>query len=314
MQLFAAVVLAALFLVGALVGALVGVVLALGFVPVALFRAGRPVHKDGVVLRAELVARDEQWGPRVAGPAWVRLSGAMGGKASGQSDVLGLALRLCDQRALAAEDLARGDQDVLFGTFESFHTAAADKAKTIASDYLANRYSMVTPWWVRGKGPCKLRLTPDSSTRTAPGSGASAGASASAPGAPPSGDGPAETSGDSAPRRGVSDGRSSASEASGSDAPVIAEGPARGEPRDRVRHLDEGLTKDRARFIVTLDDGKSSTEIAELRLIERTSLDGARLRASMFRAGRGIRAVGFRNGIRASLYPLSQLARRVRAR
>jgi hypothetical protein len=32
----------------------------------------------------------------------------------------------------------------------------------------------------------------------------------------------------------------------------------------------------------------------------------------MFRQGRAIRPVGFRNGVRATVYPISQLARRLR--
>lgn len=293
MQFLAAVALGVLFVAGALVG----LILAIAFVPVALIRAGRPVHKDGLVVRAELVARDDKLGPVVAGPAWVRLSGAMGGAESGKSDVLGLALRMRRPGATVSDDPAEGDQDVLFGTFESFHTALADKEKTVASDYLANRYSTVTPWWVRGQGQRTLRLTPDPSTngRGSASRGAHGGA-------------------DDGAQEGVSDRRSSASAASGPDASPVEAGASRGEAANRLFHLDEGIAEDRARFIVSVDDGASSTEIAELRLTERTSLEGHRLRASMFRAGRGLRAVGFRNGIRATLYPLSQLARRVRAR
>lgn len=292
MQFLAAVALGVLFIIGALVG----LILAIAFVPVALIRAGRPVHKDGLVVRAELVARDDKLGPIVAGPAWVRLSGAMGGAESGKRDVLGLALRMRRPGATVSDDPAEGDQDVLFGTFESFHTALADKEKTVASDYLANRYSTVTPWWVRGQGPRTLRLTPDPSTN---GRGTSRGAHGSA---------------DDGAQEGVSDRRSSASAASSPDASPVEAGASRGEAANRLFHLDEGIAEDRACFIVSVDDGDSSTEIAELRLTERTSLEGHRLRASMFRAGRGLRAVGFRNGIRATLYPLSQLARRVRAR
>lgn len=314
MQFLAAVALGVLFVAGALVG----LILAIAFVPVALLRAGRPVHKDGIVVRGELVARDEELGLVVAGPAWVRLSGAMGGAESGKSDVLGLALRMRRPGATVSDDPAEGDQDVLFGTFESFHTALADKAKTIASDYLANRYSTVTPWWVRGQGPRTLRLTPDPSTngRGSAGrggdDGSSNGARAAAPDATHDG---ADSSADAAARRGgVSDRRLGASAASGPDASLVEAGASRGEAANRLFHLDEGIAEDRARFIVSVDDGDSSTEIAELRLTERTTLEGHRLRASMFRAGRGLRAVGFRNGIRATLYPLSQLARRVRAR
>ena len=56
----------------------------------------------------------------------------------------------------------------------------------------------------------------------------------------------------------------------------------------------------------------ATIEVAELRLIERLPIDGRALRVSMFRQGRAIRPVGFRNGVRATVYPISQLARRLR--
>jgi hypothetical protein len=52
--------------------------------------------------------------------------------------------------------------------------------------------------------------------------------------------------------------------------------------------------------------------IAELRLVERMPIDDRLLRASMFRQGRGVRPLGLRNGIRATVYPISQTARRLR--
>jgi hypothetical protein len=281
MQLLAALALGVLFVAGALVG----LVLAIVFVPVALIRAGRPVHKDGVLVRAELIARDAVLGPVLAGPAWVRLSGAAGSKGSAHmgSDVLGLALRMRRPEATVSDDPTVGDQDVLFGTFESFHTVVRDRKATNAADYLGNRYSSVTPWWVRGVGPSILRLIPDSSTA-------------------------------SGPAAGVSDRRSAPVIASGDDAANADLDAATGEPKNRLRRLDEALHSDRARLILMLEHGESSTEIAELHLTQRTEIAGHKLRTSMFRAGRGIRAVGFRNGIRATLYPLSQLARRVRSR
>jgi hypothetical protein len=286
MQLLAAVALGVLFIAGALVG----LGLAIVFVPVALICCGRPVHRNGVVVRAELIARDAVLGPGLAGPAWVRLSGAGGSKSSAHmgSDVLGLALRMRHPGAKVSDDPTVGDQDVLFGTFESFRTAVRDRKATNAADYLRNRYSSVTPWWVRGVGPSTLRLIPDSSM--APGPAASVSDRRVAPVA--------------------------ASIASGDDAidAIDAIDAATGEPKNRLQRLDEALHSDRARLILILESGESSTEIAELHLTERTEISGHRLRASMFRAGRGIRAVGFRNGIRATLYPLSQLARRIRER
>jgi hypothetical protein len=55
-------------------------------------------------------------------------------------------------------------------------------------------------------------------------------------------------------------------------------------------------------------------EVAELRLVERLPTDAHALRASMFRQGRALRPLGLRNGIRATVYPMSQLARGLRGR
>jgi hypothetical protein len=52
--------------------------------------------------------------------------------------------------------------------------------------------------------------------------------------------------------------------------------------------------------------------VGELRLVTRAALDDRGLRASMFRQGRGVRPLGLRNGIRATVYPISQAARRLR--
>jgi hypothetical protein len=243
MRVLEAIVLSILFVIGAVVG----LALAVLIVPISLYRGARAVHADGVVCRAALVARDPA-GRRLAGPALVRLSGAIAGQATTGTDVLGLAVRL--QRA-ASDDARDGDQDLLLGTFESFHTAARDRATTRAGDYLANAYSTVTPWWLPGHGAVTLRLVP-----------------------PPAQ--PADRGG------------------------------------DRLARLDADLAGDRARFVLAVGTGADQVAIAELQLIARIALDDRRLRASMVRQGRGVRPLGFRNGIRATVYPLSQLARRVR--
>ncbi len=256
-------------------GALVGVVLAVPVFFAALLRGGRAVHKEGVVVKAELIARDSGVGARVAGPCWVRLSGAMRDQAA-KKDVLGMVVRMRNEaQAKAAarageEDVSVGDQDVLLGTFESFATAPRALETTDAGDYLANAYSSVTPWWVEGMGAMIVRLTP----------------------------------------MGVNDRRSSGAMASDEDASVTSS--------NRLQRLDAAIGQDRARWIMTLQHSgqpiDSSTEIAELRLLERTSLEGHRLRASMRRTGRGLRPVGLRNGIRVVLYPVSQCGRAVRGR
>ena len=241
----AAVLLGVLFGVGALLGIAIGVLIFF----ISLVRRARAVHAEGLVCRAELVARDGVIGPQLAGPALVRLSGAFENQATTGTDVLGLAIRM--QRAPSSDGHV-GDQDLLLATFESFLTAKKDREATNAKDYLANRYSTVTPWWTPGKGPAIWRLAPPQSA------------------APPE--------------------RASS----------------------RVGRLDADLAADRARMVLSVHEGASTVAVAELRLVERLPADAASLRASMFRQGRALRPLGLRNGIRATVYPLSQLARRLR--
>nr|MDQ3370751.1 hypothetical protein [Myxococcota bacterium] len=66
------------------------------------------------------------------------------------------------------------------------------------------------------------------------------------------------------------------------------------------------------RFTLSVHAGGAATEVAELRLLERLPIDDRTLRTSMFRQGRAVRPLGLRNGIRATVYPFSQLARRLR--
>jgi hypothetical protein len=245
MRVFAAIGLMILFAIGGVLGLALAVVIA----PISLYRRARAVHADGVVCRAVVIAREPE-GDRLAGPALVRLSGALAGP-DAASDVLGLELRM--QRT-ASDDARIGDQDLVLGTFESFHTIARDRARTNAGDFLANAYSTVTPWWLPGHGPVILRLSP------------------------PSADGV----------------------------------PAADRATDRLGRLTADLAADRARLVLTADVGNHRIELAELRLISQLTTDGHALRASMCRAGRGLRPLGLRNGIRATLYPLSQLARRLR--
>ncbi len=237
-----------LFAVGAIAGFVLGVV---AIFWVSLIRGARAVHADGVVCRAELVARDALVGPRLAGPAIVRLSGAFEPQDTTGKDVLGLDLRLRRAAEAGSLDATVGEQDLPLGTFESFATAARDRDRTDAVDYLDNRYSSVTPWWVPGVGPAIFRLVP-------------------------------------APTR------------------------PRDRGADRLARLDADLVADQARLVVAVEANGATTDVAELRLIERLPIDGRALRVSMFRQGRAIRPVGFRNGVRATVYPISQLARRLR--
>lgn len=244
MRVLLAIGLWLLFVVGALLGLAIGAVM---FV-ISWRRAARAVHADGVVCRAELIARDPS-AARLAGPALVRMSGALERQTTTGTDVLGVAIRM---QPVARDDASFGDQDLLLGSFESFLTAARDRARTDAGDYLANGYSTVTPWWLTGRGPVILRLRPP--------------------------------------------------------APAAAE---RGS--DRLARLAADLAAGRAGFTLTAGTGGDEIALADLRLIEQLAIDDRALRASMFRQGRGVRPLGLRNGIRATAYPMSQLARRLRS-
>ncbi len=240
--------LAILFLAGALVGLVVGVLAAV----VSLLSGRRAVHAHGVLCRAELRALDDVVGPRLAGPAVVRLGGALHADDAHGGDVLGIAIRMRPRDASHELDLSVGDQDLLLGTFESFRTVARDLARTDVHDFFANEYGSVAPWHVAGVGVAKLRALP-----------------------------PAKSERARAP--------------------------------DRLSRLDADIASGRARFtLVVLEARSAPRPIAELHLLERLALDDGALRTSMFRTARGLRPVGFRNGIRAVVYPLAQAARRLR--
>ncbi len=87
-----------------------------------------------------------------------------------------------------------------------------------------------------------------------------------------------------------------------------APAPPRERGADRLARLDADIAADRARL--TLRSG--AAEVAQIRLTARLAIDERQLRESMFRTGRGVKPRGFRNGIRATVYPISQLARRLR--
>jgi hypothetical protein len=80
----------------------------------------------------------------------------------------------------------------------------------------------------------------------------------------------------------------------------------------RLARLDADLAAGRAGFTLMVGTGSDAVALADLQLTERVDIDDRRLRASMFRQGRGVRPLGLRNGIRATVYPMSQLARRLR--
>lgn len=279
MRALRAISLGVRFVMGATLGTALGVV----FFFVALARAARPIHAEGVLCTGELLPRDPELGARLAGPVLVRFSGAFADQRGQKADVLGLLLRLRQREYADSVDPRQGDQDLLLGSFESFLTAARDRAATDVADYLANHYSTVAPWWLPGRGAATLRLTrlpsvTDVSSDTRP----------SGPGAAPS---------------------VAAAE------PAAAEPPPRSTLGSRIDRLDAALASDRARLLLVADlDGTARVELAELRLLARVELQDHTMQASMFNCGRGVRPVGFRNGLRATLYPMSQFGRLLRGR
>ncbi|MFT3697935.1 MAG: hypothetical protein QM831_32645 [Kofleriaceae bacterium] len=89
--------------------------------------------------------------------------------------------------------------------------------------------------------------------------------------------------------------------------------PPAGDPKrgtDRLSRLLYDLEHGTASFQITANDAP----IGSLQLIARIdpAHDDAAERVSMFNCGRGMRPIGFRNGLRAPIYPISQLARRIR--
>jgi hypothetical protein len=81
---------------------------------------------------------------------------------------------------------------------------------------------------------------------------------------------------------------------------------------DRLARLDADLATGRAGFTLMVGTGSGELALADVQLTERVDIDGRRLHESMFRHGRGVRPLGLRNGIRATVYPMSQAARRLR--
>lgn len=234
-----AIALRLLFVAGMVAGLAIAILIFLR----SLSRGARAFHPGGTMCRAELTALDDVVGPRLAGSARVRLSGSSEPENSPAQTILGMAIKI------------GGDQDLPVASFESFTHAAEATKNTDVADYLANQYSSVAPWHVRGLGIVWLRAMP---------------------GPQP----PAKTG-------------------------------------TRVERLDADIAAGRATFTLEArdapgPDGAVRARIAELRLVERLAADDPAFDISMFRTARGIVPTGFRNGIRAIVYPTSQLARRLR--
>lgn len=92
--------------------------------------------------------------------------------------------------------------------------------------------------------------------------------------------------------------------------------PPRTEPRDgenRLARLDADIAAGTAAFTIEGRKGDAWVALATLRLVQRLPSDGKALRISMYRTGRQYIPTGARNGIRAIVYPVSQLARGLRS-
>jgi len=129
-------------------GMLAGLVVAIFIFFRSLARGARAFHADGTMCRAEVTALDADVGPRLAGGARVRLSGSSEPENSPAQTILGMAIELGT------------DQDLPLATFESFLHAAEATRDTDVADYLANQYSSVAPWRVRGLGIVWMRAMP----------------------------------------------------------------------------------------------------------------------------------------------------------
>jgi hypothetical protein len=136
--------LAILFVIGMLAGCAIAIFIFFR----SLMRGARAFHPDGTMCRAELVALDDVVGPRLAGPALVRVSGSSAPENSPDHTILGMAMKI------------GGDQDLPLASFESFlHASDATKATNVA-DYLGNQYASVAPWVARGLGVVWFRAMP----------------------------------------------------------------------------------------------------------------------------------------------------------
>ncbi len=210
----------------------------------SLKRGARAFHPRGSVCEAEITALDDIAGPRLAGTAHVRFASSTAAENSPEPSIIGLSIKIGT------------NQDLAFGTFESFAKAGEATDKSNVADYLANEYPSVAPWRVKGVGIVWLRMMPDPAANV--------------------------------PKTG-----------------------------SRTERLDADIAAGRATFVLEArsapnPDGPLLKKLAKVTLTARLPDDDRKHHISMFRTGRGISPTGFRNGIRAIVYPVSQFARGLR--
>ena len=149
-----------------------------GFASAPLFaltsrlRRARTFHPRGDVARAEVEMAPDATGDHaalgavLAGPALVRLSSALAKHGARWPDVLGCAVRFSRD-----EDLAGGDQDLLFATILRPWTMPFAPFLTHTHDYLANDYFAVSPFTAPGFEKIYFRLRPRTPSSGAEGIG-----------------------------------------------------------------------------------------------------------------------------------------------
>lgn len=144
------------WMTGALAAAPVGAIAAL--------RRSRMFHPRGIALRGRLDpvvgSPHDELGRGIAGHALVRLSGALFKPSVERLEVLGLGLRISDERIVSTQPRER-DQDLTFATILSPLSMPISPFTTRSDDFMANRYHAVAPFRVAGVGRMKLRLVPE---------------------------------------------------------------------------------------------------------------------------------------------------------
>ena len=148
--------------VGEGLGVVLGWAAAPVFALVSFARRARTFHPRGDAYLADVAALPGggALGEALAGPALVRLSGALWKSRWEHLDVLGCALRF-RRRDDASVEPEAGDQDLLFATILRPWTMGLAPFTTDASDYLANLYYAVSPFDVPGFGRAFLRMRPE---------------------------------------------------------------------------------------------------------------------------------------------------------
>lgn len=157
-------------------GTLLGQIGAPAVAAISRLRGARMFHPDGVAFLAEVapIAPSDASVPRgaaevatrLAGPALVRMSGALWRRGFEHLDVLGIAIRFRSTSRVTHLP-AEGDQDLLFATIKSPFTLGLAPFTTDPHDYFDNAYWAVSPFDAPGLGRVKFRLVPHRSQDTA---------------------------------------------------------------------------------------------------------------------------------------------------